>query len=439
MKTTTASKTSLEATLGRMASLLEGRASVASTAKALDVPPAALSLYVAMAEKARTSLLDGMFPHCRHAIVRSLGVLRWDAIVHAYFARRPETHFARHRNAREFPIHLRDDTDLPAWLAELADFEWREWEVAIAEPDDPRSNDALTSTLILRRYAHDVVAWIDEHDRAGDPEHMPITCAFWQDRRGDAFRNALSDAQIVALARPGHLRRAPRSRDRDRPRASTAKLAAWASLEKKPHAQEIDRGQHALPEEMRHVGRLPRLGRELGRDRVREGRRHRDLKTDVDPDRHAPAPRRQVPDTRVDEPRVGADDLGHVAETCGKGERRRARQVLPARREPDEETVLEREHAHVAFDRIERHVDARHARLRQEAVLDAERDDLRDLHHSFDGERPREPDAADRADAKLIERVLVVLGGRFVLRGRVRRRLARATLRCGLRGRGESE
>jgi hypothetical protein len=189
--------------IAAMTPLVAGHASPEETAARLGIAPRGLDVYAHLGNSARTSLLAGMFPHCRHAVVTRFGEARWDAIVAAFFDAHPERHYLRRMNARAFLEFARVQGVLP-WLADLADFEWTEWDVDRASPD-PRDADAahgslrVASTLALRRYDHDVVRWIDEAERRGDPRAEPVVCAFWQDASGASFRNVLGAPLLSAI------------------------------------------------------------------------------------------------------------------------------------------------------------------------------------------------------------------------------------------------
>jgi hypothetical protein len=195
----------LAETLATMAGLVSGRVPPAEAARALGAPTAGLALYADLARAARRSLLEGMFPHCHHAIVERRGQAAWHAIVEGYFETHPELRFVRHANVAAFPSFLdRNAGAAWPWLAELADLEWNEWVTEIApragEDDAPDTGPRrVTSTLRLKRYAHDLVSWLDGAGRAGAPAARPIHAAFWQDRDALSYRNALSDAQVAAL------------------------------------------------------------------------------------------------------------------------------------------------------------------------------------------------------------------------------------------------
>jgi hypothetical protein len=196
---------SLADTLSTMAATLAGRRAPEETARMLGVEPRGVAFYAKLAQKAREALLAGMFPHARHAVTRDLGVDAWHALVEAYFEAHAERSFVRHANARAFPAFVATHGGAPAWLAELADFEWHEWQVEIAprvaSDDEPAVGPLRAcSTLRVRSYAHDIVAWIDERDRAGEPFASPTACAFWQGAQAVSFRNALAPAHLAALA-----------------------------------------------------------------------------------------------------------------------------------------------------------------------------------------------------------------------------------------------
>lgn len=194
----------LAATVATMAELAAGRLPPETAAERLGAPIAAIALYARLARSARRSLVDGMFPHCRHAVVARAGEAAWHTLVEDYFNAYPELRFVRHANVAAFPTFIAKLAP-HSWLADLADLEWQEWTTEIAprtKADDAPESGALrvASTLRLRLYAHDLVSWIDGAGREGEPVARPTLVAFWQDRDAISFRNALSEAHVATLA-----------------------------------------------------------------------------------------------------------------------------------------------------------------------------------------------------------------------------------------------
>lgn len=189
----------LEAVARTMAAVIAGRIALDHAARTLGASEAGLAVYVENARKIRLKALGWRFPRSR----RALGD-RWDELADRYFLAHPMRGFDIVHACADFPAFVREHG--PAWCAELADFEWQEWEAEIRprDPDDDRPDDGplrTPSTLRLRAYEHDLVDWIERPDE-GPPRRDPIVCAFWQDRDGDSFRNALRPEYRAALADP---------------------------------------------------------------------------------------------------------------------------------------------------------------------------------------------------------------------------------------------
>lgn len=190
--------------------MLAERASASETARALygaDPGPNGerLAFYQRMCRWRRAETLAGIFPRV-HRTIGDEG--RWRQLTTAYFAEAPWTDVKQLPSAAGFPDFLarvRDGEQLPAWLPELADFEW--WvlatRVAIDPADDPATGPLrLAATLEIRPYRFDLVGWVDDldADAPGPPAPGRFAVLFWRDRDLVACVRSGSEREIRLLA-----------------------------------------------------------------------------------------------------------------------------------------------------------------------------------------------------------------------------------------------
>lgn len=153
--------------------------------------PERLRIYGRFCRIHRHEVLELMFLHCRAALSRHFGAAAWDRLVPRYFAAHPMHHFELNQNGIHFPAFLAglvEAGELPAYYAELADFEWWEWltDTALDDPADATPDEGslrLHSAVELRPYTHDLVGWIDDDNcEAAAPPRRDIVVLFYRDR-----------------------------------------------------------------------------------------------------------------------------------------------------------------------------------------------------------------------------------------------------------------
>jgi len=171
-----------------------------------------LQIYGDFCRQHRLDAVDHVFSYCRSTVVANAGLAAWEELVERYFHAHPMHHFELNRNGRHFPEFLTQYSlgslgDALPFLPELADLEWWEWQT-YSVFDDPRDEAADTgelrvaSTVELRPYAYDLLAWIDEraaHGFASPP--VPVSCLvlFWRDRDLDLRRTTPSSLELMLL------------------------------------------------------------------------------------------------------------------------------------------------------------------------------------------------------------------------------------------------
>ncbi len=153
-----------------------------------------------------------VFSHCQAAVTRQKGEAAWEALVARYFQAHPMRHWELNENGAHFPAFLSQEGDLKMpFLAELADFEWWEWQTQIAR-DAPQDQDPeggalrLSSTVELRRYGHDLIGWLNERDDGQElaglpepPKPKDQLVLFWRDPDGDLRREPASPEELLVL------------------------------------------------------------------------------------------------------------------------------------------------------------------------------------------------------------------------------------------------
>lgn len=192
--------------------MLAERASAADTARTLygAEPGEAgqrLAVYERMCRWRRAETMAGVYPRVRRAFAAFGDERAWSALCTAYYAEAPWTAVKPLPNAAGFPDFLSRESagrGLPAWLAELADFEW--WVVATRIARDPEDDPAagplrLAHTVELRPYGFDLVGWVDDVEAARPEPPAPgrFAVLFWRDRDGVACVRSVSGGEIRLL------------------------------------------------------------------------------------------------------------------------------------------------------------------------------------------------------------------------------------------------
>lgn len=190
---------------------LEGRADQPQTVRKLfgDKPlpdSHRLSIYAQFCAEHRTTATGGVHRDLRAAIEAHGGERLWRALVQDYFAQHPMQHVEINENGAHLAAFLAARPDLPAWWSALADFEWWEWQTLVA-PDDPLDATPdegplrIASTVDLRPYPFDLLAWLEEAPRPPAPEAREVLVLFWRNRKLDARRALAAPEELQLLKR----------------------------------------------------------------------------------------------------------------------------------------------------------------------------------------------------------------------------------------------
>lgn len=197
----------------RIGPFLRGQASHADTVRTLYGAPEGktveaarrLGIYGRFAKAHRFEVVDGLFPHLRRTVVARGGEAAWDTLTETYFVRHPMRHFELNANAVHLPEFLQgyaEEAGLPAWMPELADLEWWEWQALVAPGEDPEARGLrISSTVELRPYTHDLVGWLDapEAERAPEPEESESIVLFWRNPQLRFRRENASPEELLVL------------------------------------------------------------------------------------------------------------------------------------------------------------------------------------------------------------------------------------------------
>ncbi|XXF79840.1 putative DNA-binding domain-containing protein [Myxococcaceae bacterium GXIMD 01537] len=174
---------------------LRGRATHAQTARTLYGTPEGraavdakrLAVYGRFARLHRFEVVDSIYPHLRRAVLARGGTEAWEAMAEEYFQRHPMLHFELNANGIHLPEFLEGYAKrkhLPAWMPQLADFEWWEWLTLIA-PSEPAEGPTprIAACVEARPYAYDFVGWLETpaSERAPEPEAQESLVVFWRD------------------------------------------------------------------------------------------------------------------------------------------------------------------------------------------------------------------------------------------------------------------
>jgi hypothetical protein len=184
---------------------LEGRASFVDTQHALfgrSSPADAqrLHIYQRFCAQHRNTATGGVHQVLREVITAQGGESLWNEVVMAYFQEHPMHHVEINENGAHLAAFLSRQTQYPPFWAGLADFEWWEWQTAIA-PDEPAPAGSLrlSATVELRPYAYNFVDWLAESPRAETPPRQDVTVLFWRNRSLDARRALVTRDELAVL------------------------------------------------------------------------------------------------------------------------------------------------------------------------------------------------------------------------------------------------
>lgn len=163
---------------GAMAAMLELRSSPSLVEEQLGPSPSGthrLGFYEVLARRSRFIALRQLCPATRHAAIAHAPNL-WSELVTRYSIEHPPRHADPNRFAAglsDFLAALRErDPSLPAYLEELIDFEFHEWEVGVAMRAPTYDDPGLGHTLHVRHYDFDVPGYVEAF-RLGRAPHAP--------------------------------------------------------------------------------------------------------------------------------------------------------------------------------------------------------------------------------------------------------------------------
>jgi hypothetical protein len=167
---------------------------------------ARLAIYGRFCRLHRFEVLDSVFPYGKQAVGALRGEEAWEDLVERYFRAHPMKSFELNENGACFPEFLAGDLKAmwPAWLPELLDFEWWEWQTQIA-PDDAldmepdRGPLRLGATVEARQYNHDLLGWLDQGRAGPAPEAKQSLVLFWRDRDLCARREPASMLEMLVM------------------------------------------------------------------------------------------------------------------------------------------------------------------------------------------------------------------------------------------------
>lgn len=142
-----------------------------------------------------------LFPLVRGCV----GEAAWEKLVRSYFATGPARHHEFNRLGEHFPDFLadkaREEQGLPAWVPELARFEWTDFAVYASEERVPETVERLSPnpTLAVLRHSWRLCAFVRGGAR-GEPLPGDELALVWRHPRtlGTLYM-AADDAALLAL------------------------------------------------------------------------------------------------------------------------------------------------------------------------------------------------------------------------------------------------
>ncbi len=160
------------------APMLELKASAEDVERELGHSPSGtqrLGFYGVLARRNRFIALRQLCPSVRHAAL-ALGPKVWEDLVTRYATTHPPDNPDPNRFAARLSDFIAAERAaggaFPVYLEELADFEFTEWAVGVADFEPSADDPGLDRTIHVRHYSHDVPRFVTDL-REGKSPHAP--------------------------------------------------------------------------------------------------------------------------------------------------------------------------------------------------------------------------------------------------------------------------
>ena len=171
-------KPGLAEIMGTMHDLLRGSTTPEEAAVALGASAERLRLYQGMVKNHTRVLLEKTYT----ALPGLLGSEVWGSLVDDYFREHPAGHYELNANGAMFRDflegrRLEGDAGLTGFHVDLAELEWREWEVysseAVNPPRDTMDGPILNPTLLVLSLDWPAADWLESWRRAEADGDVP--------------------------------------------------------------------------------------------------------------------------------------------------------------------------------------------------------------------------------------------------------------------------
>lgn len=177
--------------------MLELRSSVADVEQRVGSSTSGarrLGFYGVLARRSRFLALRQLCPALRHCAL-SLEPPIWEELVVRYARAHPPDDPDPNRFGAKLADFLdawgREDSRIPAYFAEVADFEYSEWAVGIEDFEPSSADVGLDRTIHVRYYAHDVARFVfgfRSGTTAARPDATPTAVIIHRDLRSSLPR-----------------------------------------------------------------------------------------------------------------------------------------------------------------------------------------------------------------------------------------------------------
>ncbi|WNG35716.1 DUF2063 domain-containing protein [Archangium violaceum] len=165
-----------------------------------EAPRARVALYGRFVRHHVVDGVEKLFPLVR----RCVGEAAWEELVRGYFATGPARHYELNRLGEHFPDFLSDkapERGLPAWVPELARFEWTDFAVYASEERVPATVERLSPnpTLAVLRHSWRLCPFI-RGGAEGEPRPGEELALLWRHPRDlVTLYMAADDVALLAL------------------------------------------------------------------------------------------------------------------------------------------------------------------------------------------------------------------------------------------------
>lgn len=165
-----------------------------------DKVPERLNVYRGNTRLNWADALEHDFPLTRQQFVEDA----WDTLKRRYFIKHPPEHWELNTALVPFTKYLAHQ-DVPAFVKELADYEWADLQIFIHRAPVEKGLGVTNPTLLVRVFQHQIFDWVQAGaPKARPPRQKPEVLVFFRDSQNTCH---IQEADPLMLLMVDHFRK----------------------------------------------------------------------------------------------------------------------------------------------------------------------------------------------------------------------------------------